>query len=167
MKNHVVFLQDRYPDLDLSRMGHEFDDLPEGVIEIIPPSLAKSHYKYEEESCMDYRPQVDYNRLEVGDLVWVDDMRDLLSAPDWHEAEITHTHAGVVFYRFTDGSDNNEEHHLSVKSFGYIRGIYPKMVVVPDGITMECYCPYTEFITESEYRKQIEQLPLNRVRPTI
>lgn len=145
MKDHIVYLRDRYPGIDIDKMSGTLYGFSKDLIDQIPSEIKNMHLKYEEESCMEVRPQVDYDRLEVGDLVWIDSMENLMSAPNWHEAEITHKYAGVIFYRFTD-DPGMEEENLSSRSFGYIRGVYPKKVVVPEGITMECYCPYTEFV---------------------
>ena len=101
--------------------------------------------KYEEDSCMNQMPQVDYDKLFVGAHLYADSSESLLSVCHWDEIEITHIYGGVVFYKFLEGKRKGEETWTPEGSFGFIRLIYPKVIMKPNCIEMKCDCPKTVF----------------------
>jgi hypothetical protein len=111
----------------------------------LPAELKSKVVKYEEESCMDRMPQVDYDKLFVGARLYADPSESLLSACHWDEIEITHIYGGVVFYKFLEGEREGEETWSPKGSFGFMRLIYPKVVMKPACIEVVCDCPKTIF----------------------
>lgn len=101
--------------------------------------------RYEEESCMNQMPQVDYDKLFVGARLYMGSSDSLLSTCHWDEIEITHIYGGVVFYKFLEGKREGEEAWSAKGSFGFNRLIYPKVVMKPTCIEMECDCPRVIF----------------------
>lgn len=142
-RDHVVKIRERYPNIDFDKWTDE-DDLYSLACKVI--GMEPNSFKYEEEGCMTRKPQVDYDRLHVGDLLWYRDIDDDIW--HWDEVVVTHTHGGVVFLRYTK-RDDQDEFWLSKESFGYYLGLYPKKVILPKGTKCTCDCELTEFEEES------------------
>lgn len=141
-RDHVVNIRDRYPDIDFDH----FTDLDEFAIDVLKENgIDWFSFKYEEESCMSRKPQVDYDRLRVGDLLWYLNIEE--PVPHWHEVVVTHLHGGIVFFRRTSGEDKDEK-WLPTGSLGYYLGLYPKKVIIPKGTKCTCQCPLTVFENE-------------------
>lgn len=146
----TVWVNERY---DMSKEEFErhmtWADTLEGKLKKLgielPSTLKSKTMKYEEESCMNRMPQVDYDKLFVGARLYADSSDSLLSACHWNEIEITHIYGGVVFYKFLEGKREGEEAWSPKDSFGFRRLIYPKVVMKPACIEMECDCPKTIF----------------------
>lgn len=140
--DHVVNIRDRYPDIDFDH----FTDFDQPVIEFMQTAgLDPLSFKYEEDSCMSRKPQLDYDRLNVGDLLWWSDIEE--PRPTWHEVVITHLYGGIVFFRCTD--DYKENEMWSPKnSIGFYLSLYPKKVIIPKGTKCTCNCPRVIFENE-------------------
>jgi len=112
----------------------------------LPQGLKTKTLKYEEESCANRMPQVDYDKLFVGAHLYMDSS-DLSSLGPlcWDEIEITHIYGGVVFYKFLEGKREGEEDWSPKNSFCFMRQIYPKVVMKPACVEMECDCPRVIF----------------------
>jgi hypothetical protein len=145
-RDHVVSIRERYEGrIDFDKwLEYKDDDLFNLACKTV--GLDPNSFKYEEEGCMSRMPQVDYDRLRVGDLLWYRNIDD----DNWHwdEVVVTHTHGGVVFLKKTSG-DDQDEFWLPKESFGYYLGLYPKKVILPKGTKCTCYCELTEFEEES------------------
>lgn len=98
--------------------------------------------QYEEISSMLRLPMVDYDKLWVGARIYVD-ASDISSGCNFREAEVTHLYGGVMFYKFID---EETEYRLFKESFGFMRRIYPKVVVKPNFFEMVCDCDKTKFV---------------------
>lgn len=141
-KDHVVSIRERYKDVDFDRMT-ELDELTNTLL--LAARIDPTLFGYEEESCMNTIPQVDYGKLCVGDLLWYRDVDDDITK--WYEVVVTHIYGGVVFLKKTSG-DDQDEFWLSKDSFGFYKGLYPKKVIIPKGTKCTCKCPLTVFENE-------------------
>lgn len=99
--------------------------------------------RYEEESCMNRLPNVDYGKLFVGAKIYVDSAALSSCGNNFKEAEVTHLYGGVMFYKFID---DEKEHHMNKDSFNFNRTVYPKVVVKPNFFEMVCDCDKTTFV---------------------
>lgn len=100
--------------------------------------------QYEETSCGHTMPNVDYEKLFVGARIYVDNSAIMSIGSNYKEAEVTHLHGGVMFYKFIEG--DGEELHMDRYSFNFVRRTYPKIIVKPSFFDMVCYCEKTVFI---------------------
>lgn len=146
-KDFTVWLDERY---NMSKEEFEqhmtwADGFEEKYGIELPHELKPKALRYEETSCRNQMPQVDYDKLFVGARLYADSSDSLLSACHWNEIEITHIYGGVVFYKFLEGKREGEEAWSPKDSFGFRRLIYPKVVMKPACIEMECDCPKTIF----------------------
>lgn len=121
------------------------DTLEERLGVELPAEFKLKTLKYEEESCMNRMSNVDYDKLFVGARLYADSSDLLLSVCQWDEIEITHIYGGVVFYKFLEGKREGEETWTPKGSFGFMRQIYPKVIMKPACIEMECDCPRVIF----------------------
>jgi hypothetical protein len=144
-RDYTVFLRERYPDLDFG--DAEIGEDTEHLLETYGISIPKV-YKYEEESCYNTLPQVSYERIDVGDTMWYNSLSN--SVPKWEEVVVTHRYGGILFFKRTkpESEEDAEEMWLPKGSFGFVRELYPKKVVVPKGMKFECDCPFTVFENE-------------------
>ena len=145
-RDHVVSIRERYEGrIDFDKwLEYKDDDLFNLACKTV--GFEPNSFKYEEEGCMSRMPQVDYDRLRVGDLLWYRNIED--PRPKFEEVAITHLYGGVVFLRYTKRDDKNE-FWLPKESFGYYLGLYPKKVILPKGTKCTCDCELTEFEEES------------------
>ena len=146
----TVWLDERYnvTKEEFERRMTRSDDLEKRCKNLgieLPPTLTSKTMKYEEDSCMNRMPQVDYDKLFVGARLYADPSESLLSACHWDEIEITHIYGGVVFYKFLEGKRKGEETWSPKGSFGFMRLIYPKVIMKPACIEMKCACPRVIF----------------------
>lgn len=146
-RDHTVYIRERYAGkIDFDKwLEYKDNDLFNLACKTI--GFEPNSFKYEEESCMSRMPQVDYDRLRVGDLLWYRNIED--ARPKFEEVVITHIYGGVVFLRYTKRDDKNE-FWLPKESSGYYLGLYPKKVILPKGTKCTCDCELTEFEEESE-----------------
>lgn len=139
-KDFVVWLNERY---EMSR--EEFEqhmtwEKKYGVELPIPKQMC-----YEERSCMNQMPNIDFDKLFVGAHLYMDSTEILSLRSIWDEIEITHIYGGVVFYKFLEGKRRGEEDYMSKNALGMFTSIYPKVIMKPDCIEMECDCPRVIF----------------------
>lgn len=99
--------------------------------------------QYEETSCANRLPMVDYDKLWVGARIYVDANDISCAGCNFKEALVTHLYGGVMFYKFID---DETEYHMFNKSFAFMRTVYPKVVVKPDFFEMVCNCEKTIFV---------------------
>lgn len=99
--------------------------------------------QYEETSSTLKLPMVDYDKLWVGARIYVDANVLLCSERNFKEAVVTHLYGGIMFFKFID---DETEYHMLKKSFGFMRTVYPKIVVKPDFFEMVCDCDKTKFV---------------------
>jgi hypothetical protein len=107
--------------------------------------------QYEETSCGNTMPNIDYDKLFVGARIYVDDSPIMSIGSRYKEAEVTHLYGGVMFYKFIDG--DCEELHMNRYSFNFFRRTYPKIIVKPSSFNMVCDCEKTTFINYEEEEK--------------
>lgn len=100
---------------------------------------------YEETSCANRLPMVDFDKLFVGARLYADVNPLSLGGMNFKEIEVTHIYADVMFYKIIDDKDN-VEYHLSKNSFSFMRTVYPKIIVKPIFFQMECDCDKTTFV---------------------
>lgn len=99
--------------------------------------------QYEETSCANRLPMVDYDKLWVGARIYVDANDISCGGCNFREAKVTHLYGGVMFYKFID---DETEYHMSKNSFAFMRTVYPKVVVKPNFFEMVCDCDKTKFV---------------------
>jgi len=139
-KDFTVWLNERY-----NMTKEEFEqnmtwEKKYGIELPIPKQLS-----YEERSCMNRIQILNFDKLFVGARLYMDSTDILSLRSIWDEIEITHIYGGVAFYKFLEGKRNGEEDYISKNTSGMFISIYPKIIMKPDCIEMECSCPRTIF----------------------
>lgn len=92
----------------------------------------------------DHRPNLDYDTLEVGHLLYT-----LYDKNGYFEdvlIEITHLYGGVLFFKYLDGPEEGIEDHMSNKCLLFEHWTYPSMVKILPGWEIESRCKRIKFI---------------------
>lgn len=105
-----------------------------------------STLKYEEESCSNVMPNVDYDKLYVGARLYMDESDINELGCKFKEIEVTHLYGGVMFFKWLEGKNEGKEDHYSKNSFGFMRMLYPKIIYKPSFKNFVCDCERTVFI---------------------
>lgn len=104
-------------------------------------NLLGNNFGYEERGSATMMQNVDYDKLYVGARLWLDINPINKLGAVYEEIEVTHLHAGVVFYKQLTGKGaSDEEKYFSQHSFIMYAQVYPKVIYKPKAMNLTCDC---------------------------
>lgn len=133
--------------LDLTPKMQKWEQITAKALEIMPDVIKMFPELYNKKALRledDHVPNLNYNTLEVGHLLYT-----LYDKDGYFEdvlIEITHLYGGVLFFKYLDGPEEGIEHHMSSKCLLFEHWTYPAMVKILPGWEITSKCKRIKFI---------------------
>ena len=90
-------------------------------------------------------PNIDFNTIEVGDELY---LYLAEGVGEYLKIKVTNKYLTVLFYKWLEGPNKGKEEYMDKGCYMFMKDLYPMIIKILPGWTVDCDCDKTIFVEE-------------------